>query len=56
LRYTLDWLVEQTPNGMFHRTHRSAVVNITKITKATSKSVFIGEVEIPVSRGNQIRL
>lgn len=56
LRYTLDWLVEHTPNGMFHRTHRSAVVNITKITKATSKSVFIGEVEIPVSRGNQIRL
>lgn len=56
LRYTLDWLVEHTPDGMFHRTHRSAVVNITKITRATSKSVFIGEVEIPVSRGNQIRL
>ncbi len=56
LRYTLDWLVEHTPSGMFHRTHRSAVVNITKITKATSKSVFIGEVEIPVSRGNQIKL
>ncbi len=56
LRYTLDWLMENTPNGMFHRAHRSAVVNITKITKATSKSVFIGDVEIPVSRGNQVRL
>lgn len=55
LRYTLDWLVEHTPDGMFHRTHRSAVVNITKITRATSKSVFIGETEIPVARGNQIR-
>ncbi len=56
LRYTLDWLCENTPDGMFHRTHRSAVVNITKITRATSKSVFIGEVEIPVSRGNQVKL
>ncbi|TND07952.1 MAG: response regulator of the LytR/AlgR family [Bacteroidetes bacterium] len=56
LRYTLEWLCEHAPVGMFHRTHRSAVVNITKITRATSKSVFIGDVEIPVSRGNQVKL
>ncbi|HTF02820.1 MAG TPA: response regulator [Bacteroidia bacterium] len=56
LRYTLEWLCEHTPNGMFHRTHRSAVVNVTKITRATSKSVFVGDAEIPVSRGNQVKL
>ena len=55
LRNTLEWFKEITPEGLFHRTHRSNIVNITKITKSTSKSVFIGEIEIPVSRGNQVK-
>lgn len=55
LRNSLDWFKENTPQEMFHRTHRSYIVNITKITKSTAKSVFINDVEIPVSRGNQVK-
>jgi len=53
LRNTLEWIKEQVPQQLFHQTHRSFIVNFTKITKTTVKSVFIGELEIPVSRGNQ---
>ena len=55
VRNTLEWFKENTPEELFHRSHRSYIVNITKITKSTSKSVFINEIEIPVSRGNQIK-
>lgn len=56
IRNTLEWLKENLPEELFHRTHRSYIVNITKINKSTSKSVFINDIEIPVSRGNQIKL
>jgi DNA-binding LytR/AlgR family response regulator len=56
VRNTLEWFKENTPQELFHRTHRSYIVNITKINKSTSKSVFINDIEIPVSRGNQIKL
>ena len=56
VRNTLEWFKENTPEELFHRTHRSYIVNITKITKSSSKSVFLDEIEIPVSRGNQIKL
>lgn len=55
VRNTLEWFKENIPEELFHRTHRSYIVNSTKITKSTSKSVFIGEIEIPVSRGNQLK-
>jgi DNA-binding LytR/AlgR family response regulator len=56
LRNSLEWFKDQVPEGLFHQTHRSFIVNITKITKTTSKSVFIDTIEIPVSRGNQFKL
>lgn len=56
IRNTLEWFKENTPPEFFHQTHRSYVVNITKITKSTSKSVFVNNTEIPVSRGNKINL
>lgn len=56
VRNTLEWFKENTPADMFHRTHRSYIVNISKVNKATSKNVFINDIEIPVSRGNQIKL
>lgn len=56
IRTTLEWFKENTPENLFHRSHRCYFVNIAKITKSTSKSIFIGDVEIPVSRGNKIRL
>lgn len=55
VRNTLEWFKENTPEELFHRSHRSYVVNITKITKSSAKSVFINDIEIPVSRGNQIK-
>lgn len=56
VRNTLEWFRENTPSAFFHQSHRSFVVNITKITKTTSKSVFVDGVEIPVSRGRSIEL
>ena len=56
LRHTLEWLKENIPQELFHRTHRSFIVNITKITKKNTKSVFVEGVEITVSRENHIRL
>lgn len=56
LRNSLDWFKANTPASLFHRIHRSYIVNVTKISKSSSKSVFIGDVEIPVSRGNQVKL
>lgn len=56
IRNSLEWFKENTPDELFHRSHRSYIVNVTKITKSTSKSVFIGEFEIPVSRGNQLKI
>ncbi len=56
VRNTLEWFKDNMPEEFFRRTHRSYIVNVTKITKSTSKSVFINETEIPVSRGNKIKI
>ena len=55
LRTTLGWFKENTPEELFRQIHRSYIINMNKITKTTSKSVFIDDTEIPVSRGNQIK-
>ncbi len=54
IRNTLEWFKETVPDNIFHQTHRSYLVNKHKITKTKAKSVFIGDIEIPVSRGNQM--
>jgi two-component system, LytTR family, response regulator LytT len=54
LRKSMEWMNENTPNDIFQRTHRSYIVNKTKITKITTKSAFIEGFEIPISRGNKI--
>lgn len=54
LRNSLDWLLENLPENEFKKTHRSYVVNVKKIEKISSKSVFINNTEIPVSRNNLI--
>lgn len=55
VRNSLEWFRENTPAEMFHRSHRSFIVNLSKISKSNSKSVFIDDIEIPVSRGNQVK-
>lgn len=56
VRNSLEWFKENTPTDIFYRTHRSYIVNLSKITISTSKSVFIDDIEIPVSRGNQPKM
>jgi DNA-binding LytR/AlgR family response regulator len=51
-RQTLDWAQEKLPEYQFMRVHRSFIVNIRAVQKTNSKAVFIGEIEIPISRAN----
>jgi len=56
IRNTLSWFKENTPSSLFHQTHRSFIVNISKVTKSNSKFVWINSIQIPVSRGNNVNL
>ncbi|HSD13028.1 MAG TPA: response regulator transcription factor [Flavobacterium sp.] len=56
LRNTLDNFLSELNNTNFCKTHRSFIVNKNRITKKTSNSVFLNEIEIPVSRKFQIEL
>lgn len=51
-RQSLEWAEEQLPKHQFLRVHRSFVVNTNFVTKITTKSLFISETEIPISRAN----
>ncbi|MFV0566291.1 MAG: LytR/AlgR family response regulator transcription factor [Flavobacteriaceae bacterium] len=54
LRNSLDNFLSELNNDGFCKTHRSFIINKKKITKKTANSVFLGTVEIPVSRNFQI--
>ncbi|MGL4599718.1 MAG: LytR/AlgR family response regulator transcription factor [Bacteroidia bacterium] len=56
LRNSLEWFVKNTPDDIFYRCHRSVVVNKKLVTRSSSKSVFIGDLEIPVSRNNRFKI
>ncbi len=49
-RRSLEWAEEQLPEQQFMRVHRSFIVNVRFISRKNANSIFIGEVEIPVSR------
>ncbi len=51
-RQSLDWAEQELPENQFMRIHRSYIVNIRAVQRSHSKSVFIGESEIPISRAN----
>lgn len=51
-RQSLDWAEMELPDHQFMRIHRSYIVNLSAVQRATSKSVFIGGMEIPISRAN----
>jgi len=50
LRQSLNTIAKQLPPNMFIQTHRSYIVNKTKVRRVTSTSVTINGVEIPLSR------
>jgi two-component system response regulator LytT len=56
IRYSLKWFKENTLNKGFEQVHKSYIINTTKVDRVTSKSVTIGEVEIPTSRNKSIEL
>lgn len=55
-RQSLDWAELELPGNQFMRIHRSYIVNIRAVQRTNSKSVFIGETEIPVSRTNASKM
>lgn len=51
-RQSLEWAELELPENLFIRIHRSYIVNLRAVQRTNSKSVFIGEIEIPISRAN----
>ena len=49
-RQSLNTLAEQLSSDTFIKTHRSYIVNRTKVERISSTSVFINNLEIPLSR------
>jgi two-component system LytT family response regulator len=47
---TLSKMEKKLPKDIFYRAQRSYIVNLKKITKLNSRSVYINEYEIPLSR------
>lgn len=56
VRNTLDNLINELDPKIFCKTHRSYVVNTSKITQKTSNSIFIDEFELPLSRNCDLNL
>ncbi len=50
LRSTLKDLAPKLVNGNFYRTHKSFIVNLSKITAVNSDYVFINEEKLPIGR------
>lgn len=51
-RQSLEWAEDELPENRFMRIHRSYIVNLAMVQRTNSKSVFIGETELPISRAN----
>lgn len=52
VRQSLNTIAAQLPTDIFKQTHRSYLVNITKVQRITANAVFVNDVEIPLSRSN----
>ena len=55
-RQSLEWAEEQLPGQQFMRIHRFYIINMSIVDKSTSKSVFIGDIELPISRTNATKM
>lgn len=49
-RHSLEWAEQELPDSHFLRVHRSFIVRLSAIQQVSTKSVFIDEIEIPISR------
>ncbi len=50
VRQTLEKFLLELDPTLFSKTHRSYVVNRTAVTRVSSKVIYIGNIEIPLSR------
>ena len=50
IRQSLNTIAEQLPADIFVQSHRSFLVNKTKIQRITATTIFIRDIEIPLSR------
>ncbi len=50
VRQSLQTILNMLPSEIFKQSHRSFVVNKSKIQKISSTTIFINEIEIPLSR------
>ncbi|SEP55991.1 LytR/AlgR family response regulator transcription factor [Flavobacterium urocaniciphilum] len=56
LRKSLDGFLKEIDKDMFCKTHRSYIINKNRITKKTSNSVFLNDIEIPISRSFNVKI
>jgi two-component system response regulator LytT len=49
-RQSLEWAEIQLSRHQFMKVHRCFIINLNAVEKMTSKSVWINQTEIPVSR------
>jgi two-component system response regulator LytT len=56
LRQTLDNFFIELDDDTFCKTHRSYIINKKYITKKTNHSVFLADIEIPISRNSHFEL
>ncbi len=56
VRNSLEWAQEQLPKHQFMRVHRSFIINLQAIQSVKSRSVLLGQAEIPVSRTNSSKM
>ena len=49
-RMTMKTMLDKIPAKDFIRIHRSFIVSVKKINKAGSKSIFMGDIEIPIGK------
>ncbi len=47
-RLTMKAMVEMLPAGAFMRVHRSYIIPLNRITMVRNKTIYIGEVQIPI--------
>lgn len=55
IRNSLDSFLKELSNEMFCKAHRSFIINKKRITKKTKNSVFLNDIEIPISRNFNVK-
>jgi two-component system response regulator LytT len=55
-RQSLEWAREQLPAYQFIQTHRSFIINSYHIKRVTYKTVYLEDIEVPVSKSNYARI